>query len=413
MPKTIIKYTQKFVALSINYEKAQTDIRGKYSFFSNQIVEFSKQIQNTSTNNCFIISTCNRTEIYAITDNIDELIEVFCQFVEGNSIEFKNYIEIYIGKSAVHHLFRVSSGLESQILGDFEIVGQLKTWFSKFKNAGITNSYLEKIVTTAIQISKKIKHQTGLSNGAASVSFAAVNYILKNVENCSDKNIVLLGMGKIGQNTCENLIKHTDNKHITIVNRTPEKAVKLAEKLLVQHKDIEELQTILPQADILIVATNANKPLITKAMLHDNSGMLIIDLSIPENVSEEVRSLKNITLLNVDELSKLIDENLEQRKLEIPKAEKIISDTTKEFENWEENRKFAPIISSFKNDLLRLNDTNYKMVKKNIPTLNGKENILSEKLAQKITNRFADFLLSNPEKAEETAILMKEIFHLD
>ncbi len=402
---------QNFFVISISYEKAHTEIRGKYAFFPHSVVDFAKKVKAEDAGKCFIISTCNRTEIYANTKNLEKLIAIYCEFTQGTVSELKNYIEVFENYQAIKHLFRVSSGLESQILGDFEVLGQLRTWFKRFKLAGITNSFLEKLVNTSIQISKKIKHQTTLSNGAASVSYAAVNYILHNVIDCKNKNITLLGTGKIGQNTCENLIKHTQNTQVTLVNRTEEKAEKLAEKLLVKHRSFADIKQIVENTDILIVATASEKPLITKELL-SNQKILIIDLSIPENVSREVKSLENVTLLNVDELSVIIDETLEKRKAQIPLAEDIIATHIEEIKIWQENRQFAPAISAFKDELIRLNSINYKELKKNNPQLNGKETLLSEKLAQKITNRFADFVVSNPEKAKETIALMKEMFHL-
>lgn len=400
-----------FFAISISYEKAHTEVRGKYAFFPQNVVDFAAKVKAENAGKCFVISTCNRTEIYANTKDTEKLIAIYCEFTQGTATELKSYIEVFENYQAIQHLFRVSSGLESQILGDFEVLGQLKTWFRRFKTAGITNSFLEKLVNTSIQISKKIKHQTSLSNGAASVSYAAVNYILQNVNDCKHKNITLLGTGKIGQNTCENLIKHTQNTQITLVNRTEEKAEKLAEKLLVKHRGFADIKEIIAKTDILIVATASEKPLITQELL-SNEKILIIDLSIPENVSREVKSLQNVTLLNVDELSAMIDETLEKRKTQIPIAENIIAEHLKEIQIWQENRQFAPTISAFKDELIRLNSFNYKELKKNNPQLNGKETLLSEKLAQKITNRFADFVVSNPEKANETIALMKEMFHL-
>ncbi|CAG0906590.1 unnamed protein product, partial [Cyprideis torosa] len=398
-----------FYAISISYEKAHTEIRGKYTFFSHNIEDFAREIRENNLGFCFIISTCNRTEIYAQTPNLDAIINLFCEYVNGDKDEFMKYIDIYENTSAINHLFRVSAGLESQILGDFEIVGQLKIWFKKFKKHKLTNAYLEKLLNTSLSISKNIKHKTALSNGAASVSYAAVNYILQNIDKSQHYNIVLLGIGKIGQNTCENLVKHTENTNITLINRTPEKAEKLAQKFWVQHKEFSELKTTLAHTDILIVATSSDKPIINAESIDKDKTMIIIDLSVPSNVSPELKNYSNITLLNVDDLSKMIDETLEMRTLEIPKAEAIIDKYTEELSEWEETRKLAPAIVAFKEDLLRLNHHNFNDLRKNNPTLNGKETLLSEKLVQKITNRFADYIISNPDKKAVAIDIMKEI----
>ncbi|MGV4547792.1 Gfo/Idh/MocA family oxidoreductase, partial [Ornithobacterium rhinotracheale] len=162
------------------------------------------------------------------------------------------------------HLFRVSSGLESQILGDFEILGQMRKAFRRFKKLGCSNAYLERFINTAVQISKQIKNETSLSDGATSVSYAAVQYILNHVPNLEQKNVVLFGTGKIGRNTCENLVKHTGNNKVTLINRTLAKAEKLSQKLDIKFRKVEELTETLQNTDVLIVATGAKTPTITK-----------------------------------------------------------------------------------------------------------------------------------------------------
>ena len=177
-----------------------------------------------------------------------------------------------------------------------------------------------------IQASKKIKNDTEISSGATSVSFASVQYIFKNVEDIADKNILLFGTGKIGRNTCENLVKHTKHEHITLINRTKDKAEKLAKKLNVIVKDYADLQLELQKADVVVVATGAQNPTIDKAILNLKKPMLILDLSIPKNVHENVQDLEGVTLVHMDHLSQITDETLENRKLHVPAAEAIIEE---------------------------------------------------------------------------------------
>ena len=143
-----------------------------------------------------------------------------CENTKGTVEAFQEVAYIYKNKDAISHMFRVGSGLDSQILGDFEIIGQLKHGAKQAKKEGLLNSYLERLVNSVIQASKRIKTETELSSGATSVSFASVQYIMNTVQNISEKNILLFGTGKIGRNTCENLVKHTKNSHITLINRT-------------------------------------------------------------------------------------------------------------------------------------------------------------------------------------------------
>ena len=170
-----------------------------------------------------------------------------------------------------------------------------------------------------------------ISSGATSVSFASVQYILNAVKDIKAKNILLFGTGKIGRNTCKNLIKHTKNEHITLINRTRESAEKLAGKFKVHVKNYSQLQEEIAKADILIVATGAQNPTIDKQLIVQKKELLILDLSIPKNVDENVKTLANVTLTHLDELSGITDNTLQKRKRHIPMAEAIIKAIKEDF----------------------------------------------------------------------------------
>ena len=250
-------------------------------------------------------------------------------------------------------MFRVGTGLDSQILGDFEIISQIKNAFNQSKALNLVNTFLDRLVNSVIQASKKIKNETEISSGATSVSFASVQYIIRNVEDIGDKNILLFGTGKIGRNTCENLVKHSKNGHITLVNRTKNKAEKLAGKLNVIVKDYVNLQEELQQTDVLVVATGAKNPTIDKTLLNLKKPLLILDLSIPRNVNPDVEQIQGVTLIHLDYLSQITDDTLERRKQHIPAAEAIIEDIKLEFNTWMNGRKYAPTIHALK---AKLND---------------------------------------------------------
>ena len=167
------------------------------------------------------------------------------------------------GTEAIEHIFNVGAGLDSQILGDYEIVGQLKSAAKFSKQHNFLGAHLERLVNTVLQSSKLIKNKTQLSGGTVSVSFAAVQYIKKHVKNISNKKILLLGTGKIGSNTCKNLVDYLGTKNITLINRSPEKAIELADELEFKTAAINNLDDEIASADIIIVATNAEEPVIT------------------------------------------------------------------------------------------------------------------------------------------------------
>jgi len=405
---------QHFFAVSLSYEKANTEIRGKFTFFPEFVENFSQKVREVMpATKIFVLSTCNRTELYTQTSDIEKVISLYCNQINVPAEQFKQYINIFEENKALTHFLRVSCGLESQILGDFEIISQVKVWFKRFKKQGTTNAFLERMVNMGIQTSKKIKSSTALSNGATSVSYAAVNYILQNCADLSHKKIALVGTGKIGNNTCENLLKRIKNPNITLLNRTHSKAEEAAERLGVKCQDFSLLYQVINDSDVVIVATGAPQSIIRKENIVTKKPLTLIDLSIPENVSHDVKELENITLLNVDELSKTINETFQLRSREIPKAEKIIDEMLKEFNIWKQNRRYVPVIHAFKSDLERIKEYQIKTLKKSQKEISEGEQVLSDKIVQKITNRLADYLVENPDKAEVTIDLFKEMFQLE
>jgi glutamyl-tRNA reductase len=310
-------------------------------------------------------------------------------------------------------MFRVGTGLDSQILGDFEIISQIKTAFNESKSNGMVNSFLERLVNSVIQASKRIKTQTEISSGATSVSFASVQYIFRNVEDIANKNILLFGTGKIGRNTCENLVKHTKHEHITLINRTKDKAEKLAQKLNVIVKDYADLQLELQKADVVVVATGAQNPTVDKAILNLKKPLLILDLSIPKNVNENVKDIEGVTLIHMDHLSQMTDETLENRKLHIPHAEAIIDEIQEEFTAWAKNRKFAPTIHALKEKLNSIKEGELNFQRKKLSNFDEQQaELISNRIIQKITNHFVNHL-KDGESMEEGIEWIEKVFQLE
>jgi len=319
-----ISRSSSFYAIGLSYKKADADIRGHFSLDDNSRLALLKQAKDNDIESLVVTSTCNRTEIYGFAQHPFQLIQLLCENTRGTVEEFQKVAYIYKNKDAIAHMFRVGSGLDSQILGDFEIISQLKSSVRISKKFALLNHFTERLVNAVIQASKRIKTETEISSGATSVSFASVQYILNTVEDISNKNILLFGTGKIGRNTCENLVKHTKNDQITLVNRTKTKAEQIAGKFNLVVKDYANLQEEIHESDILIVATGAQRPTIDKHIIQTHKPLLILDLSIPKNVDANVEELDNVTLVHLDHLSQITDKTLETRKTYIPYAEAII-----------------------------------------------------------------------------------------
>lgn len=414
MHKYNISRSSSFYAIGLSYKKADANIRGRFSLDEESKHALLVQAKENGIESLIVTSTCNRTEIYGFSQHPYQLIELLCDNTNGTVEEFRDVAYIYKNKEAIAHMFRVGSGLDSQILGDFEIISQLKASTKISRKYGLLNHFSERLVNAVIQASKRIKTETNISSGATSVSFASVQYIFNNIDDVSNKDILLFGTGKIGRNTCENLVKHTENEHITLINRTKDKAERIAGKFNLVVKDYANLQEEISKSDILIVATGAQRPTIDKHIIQTKKPLLILDLSIPKNVNENVQELDNVSLVHLDHLSKITDETLEMRKADIPLAEAIIEDVKTEFNGWLETRKFAPTIKALKHKLTDFATAELDTQRKKLNDFNEEQaELISNKIIQKITNHFAHHLKDDAVSTDDSLELIKKVFQLE
>lgn len=409
----ISKHTT-FYAVGLSYKKADAEIRGKFSLDDNGKENVLIQAQKEGIEALIVTSTCNRTEIYGFAQHPFQLIKLLCENSQGTVEDFQKVAYVYKNQEAVSHMFRVGTGLDSQILGDFEIISQIKSAFVQSKSLNLANAFMERLVNAVIQASKRIKNETEISSGATSVSFAAVRYIFNTVEDISNKNILLFGTGKIGRNTCENLVKHTKHEQITLINRTKDKAERLAKKLDLIVKDYADLQVEIQKADVLVVATGAQNPTVDKTILNLKKPLLILDLSIPKNVNENVQDIDDVTLIHMDHLSQMTDETLENRKKHIPAAEAIIEEIKDEFISWTKQRKFAPTIHALKEKLNSIKDGELNVQRKKMANFDEEQaELISARIIQKITNHFANHLKDDTTLVDESIEWIEKIFQIE
>ena len=403
-----------FYVVGLSYKKADADIRGKFSLDDVGKKNVLKQAQQEGIESLLVTSTCNRTEIYGFAQHPFQLIKLLCDNSQGTVEDFQKVAYIYKNQEAVRYMFRVGTGLDSQILGDFEIISQIKSAFTESKSMNLVNAFIERLVNSVIQTSKRIKNETEISSGATSVSFASVRYIFSNVDDIANKNILIFGTGKIGRNTCENLVKHTKHEQITLINRTKDTAERLARKLDVIVKDYSDLQLEIQKADVLVVATGAHNPTVDKAILNLKKPLLILDLSIPKNVNENVTTVDGVTLVHMDHLSQITDETLENRKKHIPAAEVIIEEIMDDFMAWTKQRKFAPTIHALKEKLNSIKESELSVQRKKLSNFDeAQAELISARIIQKITNHFASHLKDDTTMVDESIEWIEKIFQIE
>ncbi len=391
----------KFYNVGLSYKKADVKVRGAFSINKENQILLLKEAKKNGIEGLFVLSTCNRTEITGFAKHPFELISLLVKYSNGTLEEFINVSNVYKNKAAVKHLFNIGTGLDSQILGDYEIVCQLKAAFKLAKKLGTTNAFIERLMNLVLQASKKVKNKTKLSSGTTSVAYAAIQYVIDSIKDYDNKKILIYGLGVIGKNTCKNVLEYTSNKQVTLINRTHDKALEFKSV----HPDITvvdyaELTKQIHETDILIVSTGASAPTVNKTHLKDGKELLILDLSMPENVDLAVKEVEGVSLVNVDELSKITDKTIETRKNEIPAAEKIIEKYKAEFNDWISHRKFVPAVNALKESLKIIQHDEIDYHSKKIKDFNVEHaEFVTTRMIQKITTQFVKHL-----KAEETVV---------
>ena len=405
----------KLYNVGISYKKADVKVRGAFSISKENQKSLLKEAKQKGIDGIFVLSTCNRTEITGFAKHPFELISLMVKYSNGSVEDFINVSNVYKNNDAVNHLFNIGTGLESQILGDYEIVCQLKESFKLAKKLNTTNAYLERLMNLVLQASKDVKNNTKLSSGTTSVAYAAIQYIVENVPNHTDKKILIYGLGEIGKNTCKNVLNYTTNKQITLVNRTRETALGFVEvHPEVKVGNFESLKEQIHEADILIVATGASVPTVTKEHLKAGQELLILDLSMPENVDIAVKEINGITLINVDELSKITDKTIETRKSEIPKAEAIIGKYKAEFNDWISHRKFVPAVNALKESLQLIQQDEIAFHSKKIKNFNIEQaEFVTNRMIQKITTQFVKHLKDDDTAVDQSINVICKIFNTE
>ncbi|MFM1877142.1 MAG: hypothetical protein RLZZ241_8 [Bacteroidota bacterium] len=404
----------RFLAVGLNYEKADAGLRGLFSLTAENSDLLLTRAHEEGVDGLIVISTCNRTELYGFAEAPQHLIRLLCAFSEGTESQFESVGYVFQNQAAIEHLYRVGAGLDSQILGDFEIIGQLKRAFLFSKEREMTNPFLERLVNSVIQGSKRIKRETGISSGATSVAFTAVQYLLARVPEISNKRILLYGTGKIGRNTCENLVKHTGNPSITLINRTYERAEALGEKFNLLVKPESELYAELEQSDVVIVATGAPVPTVTSDMIPSGKSRWILDLTVPINVAPEVGQTPGTTLVHLDQLSKIADDSLIQRQQYIPHAEQILEAVRGEFNQWLESRRFAPVIQALKAKLQTFKAEELDYQSRKFQSLDPNfADAVSNGIIQKITKHVANHLKEANGGSTDSLEFIKQVFQLE
>lgn len=405
-----------FCVVGVNHWEATIDVRERFSLKNEQRKELISGAKREGINSLFVISTCNRTEIFAQDVSPQELIRLLTTYSNATLEEFHNYGFEKEGPQAVKHLFQVTVGLDSQILGDLQVVNQVKEAYDLSSELDAVSGELHRLMQHVFRAHKRSRNETSLGEGAATTAYAAVKFAVKTFENLKDKNVLLVGTGKIGKVTCKNLINLGVQK-LTLINRTRDRAEFVADKFDLRVADMDVLPQEIADADLIIVATGAKTPVVTlddmKPSILNPSFKVLVDLSVPRNIDPEIGDLNFVDLANMDFLTDVTDEAYRKREENIPLVKKIIEDELTDYKNWLSKQKVVPTIKALTNKFDSIREEEFEFFKNKLA---DEDRDKVENLTRRIVNKIAAYSiehLRDHHESEQIAQVVNDMFKLE
>lgn len=353
------------LALGINHKTAPVSLRERVTFSPETLDQaLSSLLQQPLVQGGVVLSTCNRTELYLSVEqqeNLQEqLVKWLCDYHHLSEDEVRKSLYWHHDNEAVSHLMRVASGLDSLVLGEPQILGQVKKAFAESQNGQAVSGELERLFQKSFSVAKRVRTETDIGASAVSVAFAACTLARQIFESLSDVNVLLVGAGETIELVARHLHQH-NVRHMMIANRTRERAQSLATEVNAEVISLQDIDSRLAEADIIISSTASPLPIIGKGMVERalkarrNQPMLMVDIAVPRDIEPEVGKLANVYLYSVDDLHSIIQNNLAQRKAAAIQAETIVEQESSNFMAWLRSQGAVEIIRDYRSraDIIR------------------------------------------------------------
>lgn len=383
--------------VGLSHKTAPIDIREKIHFPQTRLYEALQTLTSESTiEEGLILSTCNRIEIVTHAADTTRGLDVVMEFISKFHCLPKEFIHPFLYNFAqadvVRHVFRVASSLDSMVVGEPQILGQFKTAFNQASSVGTVGNTLSPLMHRAFHVAKRVRSETGISNSAVSVSYAAVELAKKIFDKLTGRTVLLLGAGKMSELSAKHLSSQ-GVKHLLVWNRTYQRAIEMASKLHGEAIHPEELFRHIERADILICSTGSPDVILKKSdaqklvQLRRNKPVFIIDIAVPRDVDPELNKLNNIFLYDIDDLRHVVDANLKHRQKEALLAERIIHDEVQSYINQIQNLEIVPSIVSLRQHWDSVRQEELAKSRKRFGKLTPDQEAALESLTQRIINK--------------------------
>ncbi len=396
----------RIVILSVNHRLAPVEVREKVAFSPNELPAALKQCNDVQgMDSCVILSTCNRCEIYAVIDanNSDNAQEILSDYLATTHhigrAELDPYLIYFEHDDALQHICRVATGLDSLVLGEPQILGQLKDAYHSAKEVGTLNKLLEKLFQHAFSTAKKVRTDTEIGSSAVSVAYCAVKLSEKIFADLSKQTVMLIGAGEMIELCTQHLSQQGVDK-IIVANRTVENAKKIADLYDARAISLKQFSSIVHEADIIISSTAASVPIIGKGLiesalkLRKHKPMFMLDIAIPRDIEPEVAQLDDVFLYTVDDLQQVVDENIDSRNKAKTLAEEIIISENKKFTHWVASLPNEIVIQTYRENAYQIKDTAVELALKKLKNGGDAQTIITQ-LGDQLTNKLLHTPFSN------------------
>lgn len=390
------------LVVGFNYKTAPVELREKFAFQEDELPEALQTLRNMkSILECTILSTCNRTEVYVVADQLHTgrhfTKKFLSEWFDLPRDEFSSYLTILENEHAVEHLFRVACGLDSMVLGETQILGQVRDSFLLAQNEKVTGTIFNHVFKEAVTLAKRAHTETDIGKHAVSVSYAAVELGKNIFGDFSGKHVVILGAGKMSELTAKHLHANGSEK-ITVVNRTEQTAIELAKKFNGEARPFHELVDTLIDADVLISSTGSQQFVVTKEMVADvmkkrrGRPLFMVDIAVPRDLDPKLAEYDDVFLYDIDDLQNIVESNIAERKQAAEKIELMIEEALVEFQTWLNTLGVVPIITALRNKALSVQASTMESIENKLPDLTERE----KKILRKHTKSIVNQLLRDP-----------------
>ena len=383
------------LAFGINHHTAPVDIREKAAFASDNLVSALREVTgNGGASEAAIVSTCNRTELYCGLEPVhDELvIDWFCHYHRLNRSDIHPYLYQHPDQAAVKHLFRVAAGLDSMILGEPQILGQMKEAFATAHKAGATGKILNRLFQQTFTVAKQVRTDTAIGASAVSVASAAVRLAKQIFNKLSEQTVLLIGAGDMIE-LCARHLKEQGAGHMIVANRTVERAQLVASQFGAEAISLAEMPMRLADADIVISSTASQLPILGKGAVEralksrKHRPMFLVDIAVPRDIEAEVAELNDVYLYTIDDLKEVVQENMESRQEAAREAEKIIDTQVVDFMRWVKSLDAVPTIRALREAADALREAELERARRRLARGDDPAKVI-EQLARALTNKF-------------------------